>query len=209
MSITLILVIITCGISYYAFNNYSLMDKLIMNPYRVTKRNEYYRFVTSGFIHADFGHLIFNMLSLWFVGEGIERLFGMLFGASGSLYYLFLYIVGIVVADIPTFLKHRNNSNYNSLGASGGVSAVLFAFILFAPTTDIYLYFFIQLKAFIFGILFLGYSFYQGRRGGGYVNHSAHLYGAIFGMVFMAVVYPDSVPAFFQQIGTWIAQIGR
>ena len=75
MSITLILVIITCGISYYAFNNPSLMDKLILNPYKVTKRNEYYRFVTSGFVHADFGHLIFNMLSLWFVGEGIERLF--------------------------------------------------------------------------------------------------------------------------------------
>ena len=185
------------------------MDKLIMNPYRVTKRNEYYRFVTSGFIHADFGHLIFNMLTLWFVGEGIERLFNMLFGPSGTAYYLFLYIVGIIVSDIPTFLKHKNNSNYNSLGASGGVSAVLFAAILINPLMDIYLYFFIKLKAFVFGILFLAYSIYEGRRGRSYVNHSAHIYGAVFGMVFMAVVYPDSVPAFFQQIGTWIAQIGR
>lgn len=209
MSLTLLLVIITSVISYYAFNNYSLMDKLILNPYRVTRRNEYYRFVTSGFIHADFGHLIFNMLSLWFVGEGIERLFGMLFGASGSVYFLFLYIAGIIVSDIPTFLKHKNNSNYNSLGASGGVSAVLFAFILFAPTMDIYLYLFIKMKAFIFGILFLGYSFYQGRQGRGYVNHSAHLYGSIFGMVFMAVVYPNAVPAFFMQIAEWVSQLAR
>ena len=203
MSITLILVIITSGISYYALNNYSLMDKMIFNPHRVSQRNEYYRFITSGFVHADFGHLIFNMLSLWFVGEGIERLFGMLFGSSGTFYFLFLYIAGIVVADIPTFIKHRNNSRYNSLGASGGVSAVLFAAILINPLMDIYLYFFIKLKAFVFGILFLAYSIYEGRRGRSYVNHSAHIYGAVFGMVFMAIVYPSAVPDFFQQILSW------
>lgn len=203
MSITLILIIITSGISYYAFNNYSLMDKLILNPYRVTQRNEYYRFITSGFIHADFGHLIFNMLSLWFVGESIERLFGMLFGASGTFYYLFLYLVGIIVSDIPTFLKHRKNSRYNSLGASGGVAAVLFAAILYAPQMPVALYFFIKMPGFIFGILFLGYSFYEARRGTSYVNHDAHMYGAIFGMLFMAVVYPSSVPYFFAQIGDW------
>lgn len=203
MSITLILIIITCGISYYSFNNYSLMDKMIMNPYKVVRKNEYYRFVTSGFVHADFGHLIFNMLSLWFVGEGIERLFNAMFGANGTFYYLFLYIVGIIVSDIPTFLKHKNNSNYNSLGASGGVSAVLFAAILFSPLMQVCLYFFICMPAFIFGILFLGYSFFEDRRGRGYVNHSAHLYGAIFGMVFMAIVYPDSVPNFFSQIMSW------
>ena len=207
MSITLLLIIITCGISYYAFNNPSLMDKLILNPYKITSRNEYYRFVTSGFIHADFQHLIFNMLSLWFVGEGIERIFGMLLGSGGSLYFLFLYLVGIIVSDIPTFLKHRNSTSYNSLGASGGVSAVLFAAILFAPTMTISLYFFIKMKAFIFGILFLGYSFYEAKKGTSYVNHSAHMYGAIFGMVFMAVVYPASVPGFFAQIGDWIGTL--
>lgn len=207
MSITLILVIITSGISYYAFSNYSLMDKLILNPYKVTKRNEYYRFITSGFVHADFGHLIFNMLSLWFVGEGIESIFYHLFGPSGSFYFLFLYIVGIIVSDIPTYLKNRTNSNYNSLGASGGVSAVLFAAILFAPTMTISLYFFIKMKAFIFGILFLGYSYYEARKGTSYVNHSAHMVGAIFGMLFMAVVYPSAVPGFFAQIQEWVASL--
>lgn len=207
MSITLILVLLTSGISYYAFNNYGFMDKMILNPYRITKKNEYYRFITSGFVHADFGHLIFNMLSLWFVGEGIERLFSALFGPSGSFYYLFLYIVGIIVSDIPSYLKHKNSSSYNSLGASGGVSAVLFAAILFAPTMTISLYFFIKMKAFIFGILFLGYSFYEARRGMSYVNHSAHMVGAIFGMLFMAVVYPASVPGFFAQIGEWLSSL--
>ncbi|WP_247235781.1 rhomboid family intramembrane serine protease [Telluribacter sp. SYSU D00476] len=203
MSITLILIIITVGISIYAWNNPILLDRWVLNPYKVTKRHEYYRFITSGFIHADYGHLLFNMLSLWFIGEGIERLFGMLFGANGAAYYLFLYIVGIIVSDIPTFLKHRNNSNYNSLGASGGVSAVLFAAILYAPLLQICLYFFICMPGFIFGLLFLGYSFFESRRGGGYVNHDAHMYGAIFGMLFMAVVYPEAVPGFFQQIASW------
>ena len=203
MSITLILIIVTVGISIYAWNNPILMDRWVLNPYKVTKRNEYYRFITSGFIHADYGHLLFNMLSLWFIGEGIERLFGMLFGANGAAYYLFLYIVGIIISDIPTFLKHRNNSNYNSLGASGGVSAVLFAAILYAPLLQICLYFFICMPGFVFGLLFLGYSFFESRRGGGYVNHDAHMYGAIFGMLFMAVVYPGAVPGFFQQIASW------
>jgi membrane associated rhomboid family serine protease len=203
MSITLILIIVTVGISYYSWKNPSMMDKLVLNPYKVTKKNEYYRFISSGFIHADFGHLIFNMLSLWFVGEGIEGLFGMLFGSNGGIYFLVLYILGIIVSDIPTFLKNRNNANYNSLGASGGVAAVLFAAILYAPLLQICLYFFICMPGFIFGILFLGYSFYESRRGGGYVNHDAHMYGAIFGMLFMAAVYPAAVADFFQQIGSW------
>lgn len=203
MSITLLLIIFTIAISMYAWNNPSVMDKLILNPYKVTKRKEYYRFVTSGFVHADWGHLLFNMLSLWFMGEGIEGLFGMLFGSSGTFYFLFLYIVGIVVSDIPTFLKHRNNSNYNSLGASGGVSAVIFAIILYAPLMRVCLYLAICMPGFIFGLLFLGYSFYEAKKGRGYVNHDAHLYGAIFGLLFMAAVYPAAVPGFFQQIASW------
>ena len=203
MSLTLIIILVTVGISLYALQNPALLEKLMLNPYKVSQKNEYYRFITSGFVHADFGHLLFNMLSFWFFGESIERLFGMLFGGSGRIYFLALYILGIIVSDIPSFLKHRTKSNYNSLGASGGVAAILFAAVLYAPLLEICLYFLICMPGFIFGILFIGYSFYESRRGSGFVNHDAHMYGAIFGMLFMAVVYPASVPGFFEQISGW------
>ncbi len=203
MSLTIIIILVTVAISYYAWQNPAVMDKLILNPARVAGKNQYYRFITSGFVHADFMHLLFNMLTLWFIGEGIEQLFGSLFGANGKFYFLALYILGIIVSDIPTFLKHKNNSGYNSLGASGGVAAVLFSAVLYAPLLEICLYFLLCIPGFIFGILFIGYSYYESRRGSGFVNHDAHMYGAIFGMLFMAAVYPAAVPGFFEQISGW------
>lgn len=203
MSLTLIIILVTIAISYYAWQNPSTLENLILNPYKVSKKGQYYRFITSGFVHADFMHLLFNMLTLWFIGEGIERLFGMLFGGNGRIYFGALYLLGIIVSDIPTFLKHRNSSNYNSLGASGGVAAVLFAAVLYAPLLEICLYFLLCIPGFIFGILFIGYSYYESRRGSGFVNHDAHMYGAIFGLLFMAAVYPAAVPGFFEQISGW------
>jgi membrane associated rhomboid family serine protease len=203
ISLTLILIIITVGISWYAWQNPSLFDKWLMNPVRVSKYNEYYRFITSGFIHADIGHLIFNMFSLYFFGEAMEMFLGQIFGSNGAFYYLALYIVGIVVSEIPTFLKHRTNSSYKSLGASGGVSALLFAFILLAPLQKVCLYFAICIPGFIFGAIYMAYSFYESRKMGGRVNHDAHIYGAIFGILFMAVLLPASVPNFFEQIASW------
>jgi len=203
MSITVILLILTVGVSYYALQNPALLDKLLLNPVKITRHNEHYRFVTSGFVHADFGHLIFNMFSLYFVGETVERVLTGIFGPSGQLYYLALYILGIVVSDIPSFLKNRANASYNSLGASGGVSAVLFGFVLLAPLQKICLYFAICIPGFIFGLLYIAYSYYESRRGVGYVNHDAHLYGALFGMAFMAVILPDAIPNFIAQIATY------
>ncbi|WP_420149091.1 rhomboid family intramembrane serine protease [Spirosoma sp.] len=204
MSITLIIVAITVIVSIMAWNNYSLMDRWVMNPYDVAKKGQYYRLVTSGFLHADWGHLIFNMMSLFFFGGFIEQLFGLLFGASGPIYLIGFYLVGIIVSDIPTLIKHRNDRSYNSLGASGGVSAILFAAILFRPLTPIYLFFIpIGIPGFIFGALYLTYSYYEARRGMGTVNHDAHFYGALFGVLFMIVVYPPVLPQFFDQIAGW------
>ena len=203
MSVTIIIIAITAIISIMAWNNYSLMNRWIMNPYQVANRGEYYRLVTSGFLHADWGHLIFNMLSLYFFGGFIEQVFGALFGSMAPVYVIGFYLVAILVSDIPTFLKHRNNPGYNSLGASGGVSAIIFAGILFRPLTDICLYFAFCIPGFIFGILYLGYSYYESRRGVGNINHDAHFYGALFGVLFMIVVYPPILPNFFEQISSW------
>lgn len=204
MSITLIIIVITVLISVAAWNNYNLMDRLIMNPYRVASRGEYYRLITSGFLHADWGHLFFNMLSFYFFGGFIEQLFNYLFASSGPVYLVGFYLAAILVSDIPTLLKHRNDPGYNSLGASGGVSAIIFAAILFRPLTPIYLFFIpIGIPGFIFGPLYLAYSYYESRRGAGNINHDAHFYGALFGILFMVIVYPQVLPDFFEQIAGW------
>lgn len=203
MSVTLLIIVVTAGISLLAWNNPSLMDRWILNPYQVASRGQYYRLLTSGFLHADWGHLIFNMLSLYFFGGFIEQVFGALFGAAGPVYLIGFYLVGILVSDIPSFLKHRNDPGYNSLGASGGVSAVLFAAILFRPLTEVCLYFALCIPGFIFGALYLAYSYYESRRGRSHVNHDAHFYGALFGILFMIVVYPQVLPNFIEQIAGW------
>lgn len=175
------------------------MHKLIMNPYITERKKEYYRFITSGFIHADYLHLGFNMLSFYFFGDVVESWLG-------GPRFILLYIAAIVIADIPTFLKYKNHPGYNSLGASGGVSAIIFASIVLYPMNTIYVYF-IPIPAFLFGFLFLFYSYYMDRKNAGRINHSAHLYGAIVGILFISVLYPQLLPAFVQQISEGIQSL--
>src|SRR6185312_7938619 len=139
MNITVILVIITCVLSFYAWNKPEIFHKWVLNPYRVKNNNEYWRLLTSGFIHADYMHLAFNMISLYYMGEALEHIFVGMF-EMGALYYIVLYIGAIVFSDLPSFSKHQRDRNYNSLGASGAVSAVIFAGILFFPTQNIYIF---------------------------------------------------------------------
>ncbi|WP_338874392.1 rhomboid family intramembrane serine protease [Spirosoma sp. SC4-14] len=204
MSVTLIIILATVGISIWAWNDYSVMNRWIMNPSQVARRGQYYRFVTSGFLHADWGHLIFNMISLYAFGGLMEQVFSSLFGRNGALFYIGFYLLAIIISDIPTFLKYRKDSSYNSLGASGGVSAIIFAAILISPLTKIYLFFIpIGIPGFIFGPLYLLYSAYESRRGVGNVNHDAHIYGALFGVLFIILVYPPVLPQFIDQIAGW------
>jgi len=203
VSITLILIVITAIVSFYAFNNADVQAKLMMNPYNISRRQQYYRFVTSGFVHGDHMHLIMNMISLYFFGRIVEFKFFEVFGETGSLYFIILYFMAIVVSDLPTFFKHKDHPGYNSLGASGGVAAVIFAFIIFLPLENIYLYFAVPIPGFILGTLYVIYSYYQGKKGGDNINHSAHLFGAVFGLVFCIVLYPNVLPEFFEQIATW------
>lgn len=200
---THIIIGITVAISFYAFNNQKVMQDLIMNPFTIRTRGQYYRFLTSGFIHGDHVHLIFNMISLYFFGSVMEVVFEALFGSLGTVYYLALYLLGIIASDVPTYFKHRHNPAYNALGASGGVTAVIFAFIIFLPLEKIDLYFFIPVPGFILGALYIAFSIYQGRRANDNINHDAHLYGALFGLIFCMVVYPPAIGNFFEQIAGW------
>jgi membrane associated rhomboid family serine protease len=200
---TNVIIAITVVLSFMAFSNQDLVRKLIFNPYAINTRKQYYRFITSGFIHNDHMHLIFNMISLYFFGAGVEYIFSQIFGALGPVYFIALYILGIVVSDVPTYFKNQNNPGYNALGASGGVSSVVFAFILFLPLHKINLYFFVPIPGFILGALYIFYSWYSSRKSNDNINHDAHLYGALFGLVFCIVLYPQAVPNFFRQLSEW------
>ena len=203
MIITYTLIGITVLVSMYSFNHEGLLRGLMMNPYMISSRNQYYRFLTSGFIHKDHMHLLLNMFSFYFFGGAIEHVFKILFGDMGGFYFIFLYLFAIVISDLPTFLKHRNNPGYNSLGASGGVAAVIFAFIILLPLEKICIYFALCMPGFILGTLYLVFSYYQGRKGNDGINHDAHLYGALFGLFFCIILYPQSVSNFIQQVMSW------
>lgn len=203
MIITYTLIGITVLVSMYAFGNVSVMRGFMMNPYMIVSRKQYYRCLTSGFIHKDHMHLIVNMVSFYFFGGVIERVFKSLFGDAGGLYFILLYLLAIVASDLPTLFKHRDNPGYNSLGASGGVAAVIFAFIILLPIEKICLYFALCMPGFILGTLYIIYSYYQGKKANDGVNHDAHLYGALFGLIYCVILYPASVPNFIQQVMSW------
>lgn len=187
--ITVALVALTTFISWRGFGDQMLRSNLLMNPYAVRHHGKYYRLVAHGFIHANWMHLIVNMIVLWFFGRNMELFFKAKLGMGlGIGAYLLLYLGGVVVATFPSLWKHKDNPHYNSIGASGGTSAILLASILINPLQTLYLYFSIPMPAWIFAILFFGYEIYMQRRGGTGIAHDAHIFGAIFGLVFMTVV---------------------
>jgi membrane associated rhomboid family serine protease len=190
MSITLIIIIITCLISFTAFNNEKVFEDLIFYPPAISKRHQYYRFFTCGFIHANYMHLGFNMYSLWLFGQLVEPEFIKVFGTYGKWLYLLMYLSSLYFCLIPTYSKNKDNYSYRSLGASGAVSAVVFAFILLNPLQGIGLIFIPRyfIPGFVFGILYLVISSVLDKRGGGNINHSAHIWGALYGISFLIVV---------------------
>jgi membrane associated rhomboid family serine protease len=189
LSITIIIIVITCLVSFGAFNNQKIMDDLIFYPPAVSQQNQWYRFFSCGLIHADFGHLLFNMLSLYLFGRFVETKFIEIFADKGKLLYLAMYVLALGVSVIPTYLKHKHDSYYRSLGASGAVSAVVFAGLMIAPYVEVGLFFIPPIiPGFIFAPLYLLISAMLERKGGGNINHSAHIWGALFGIVFIIVV---------------------
>lgn len=178
----------TCLISIIAFRNEKVMNDLIFYPPAVSENKQYYRFVTCGFIHADFMHLAFNMFSLYVFAQFVEEQFVTIFGNGGKILYLVMYLLALIVCLLPTYFKNKHNQNYRSLGASGAVSAVVFAGLMIAPYIKVGLFIIPPIiPGFVFGPLYLIISAWLDRKGGDNINHSAHLWGALFGIAFLIV----------------------
>jgi membrane associated rhomboid family serine protease len=202
ISVTICIIILSVAASFYAWSNQTVFANWLFVPAYIKRYKQYWRFLTSGFIHADYYHLFFNMLSFYYAGESLEGFFKSNFGyEKGILFYLGLYLGGIIVADLPTYFKNQNNSQYpGSLGASGAVSAVLFAIMLFNPWAEVRVFFAIPMPFIVFAALYVAFSIYMSKRNLDNVNHDAHLYGALYGVVYMAVVVPEIIPHFFNQL---------
>jgi membrane associated rhomboid family serine protease len=186
LSITTVIIIITTLVSLGAFTNQKILADLIFYPPAISRNKQWYRFFTCALIHADFSHLIFNMLSLFFFGRLVEEVFTTFFPDGGKWIYLIMYISAMLISLLPTYFKHKDNYHYRSLGASGAVSAVIFAGLIIAPTEKIYIFFIpIGIPGFIFAPLYLIISAMMDRKGGDNINHSAHIWGALYGVAFI------------------------
>lgn len=194
--VTFLLIGVTVLVSWQAFNNPRLLERLILWPPAIERNRQYERLVTHGFIHADGQHLLFNMITLFFFGRVIEPVFVAEIGVLG---FAAFYLSAIVMAIMPTYFRHQHDSHYRSLGASGAVSAVLFSYILFAPWSLIFV-FFLPVPAILYAVAYVGYSIWMDRRGGDNINHSAHLWGAAYGVMFTLLMEPQVLGHFGRQI---------
>ena len=201
MSVTLIIIIFTCIISIQAFSRMDIFEKLKHHPYTELRQKEYYRWLTSGFLHADYVHLGINMFVLWQFGTVVEKEYQVEFGSSvGMFLFLLMYLSAIVFADLPTFRKHQNDPMYAAVGASGAVSAVLFTYILYYPWAQLSLYGIIPFRAIVGGVAYLIYEQWASSNAKDNIGHDAHFAGAIYGMMFTVLSKPSVYNDFVDQI---------
>jgi membrane associated rhomboid family serine protease len=200
VSLTLPIIVITSLVSILAFNRTELMARYQFNAYMIYHRKQWYRFITHAFLHADWMHLIVNMLVLYSFGRFVEINLWMHFGKLAPAIYLLMYFGAIIVSSISTFRKHKEDHWYNAVGASGAVSAVMFSSVVFGPFMQILLYGILPLPAIVWAILYVIYSMYQGRQGNDNINHDAHLWGGFFGMLLTLLLSPQIANDFLNQI---------
>jgi membrane associated rhomboid family serine protease len=200
MNYTIIIIVVTVLISLAAFNSEEVYSKLILWPRVMDNPMEYYRLLSSGFIHADWGHLLFNMYAFYTFGSNVEMIFGYI--GRDQFLYLVLYLSGIIIASLPSFLNHRNDRSCRSLGASGGVASIIFFSIYFFPFSRIGLIIIpgISIPSIIFGVIYLAYEAYMARRGAGNVNHSAHFWGSAYGLIFAFLIDPSHGRIFMESL---------
>lgn len=201
MSVTLIIIIFTCIISIQAFSRVEIFEKMKHYPYSEFRNKEYYRWLTSGFLHADYIHLGINMFVLWQFGGVVEKVYQTQFGSSmGMFLYLIMYLTSIIFSDLPTYNKHKNNPQYAAIGASGAVSAVVFTFILYYPWASMSLYGIIPFRAIIGGVAYLIYEQWASRNSQDNIGHDAHFAGAIYGILFALLLRPSVYNDFVDEL---------
>ncbi len=202
MSLVLIIIGITVLISFSVENKPDQKEKMLFIPNRIKQSGEYHRLISSIFIHADLNHLAFNMLSLYFLGTLFEQQMISVYGVQlGSVNFILLYLLGGVASEIYPFIRHQDDPYYRSLGASGAVSGVIFAAILWNPTMNLYLFFIpVPIPAYIFGPIYLAFEYFAMKRGTTNIAHDAHIGGALFGIFFVLLLNPNKGLEFFQAI---------
>jgi membrane associated rhomboid family serine protease len=202
MSLVLIIIGITVLISFSVENKPDQKEKMLFVPNLIKHNGEYHRMISSIFIHADLNHLVFNMISLYFLGNLFEQQMIQIYGVQlGSLNFILLYLLGGVASEIYPFIRHQDDPYYRSLGASGAVSAVIFAAIFWNPTMNLYLFFIpVPIPAYIFGPIYLAFEYFAMKRGTTNIAHDAHIGGALFGIFFVLLLNPNKGLEFFQAI---------
>ncbi len=186
--VTLSLIAVTVLVSFSAWKRPALLGGLILWSPAIARGHEYWRLVTYGFVHADGQHLLFNMITLYFFGGAMEQYLSQL-GLPWPWGFVGFYLSALLVSILPSYLRHRADPSYRSLGASGAVSAVLFAFILIQPWSLIYV-FVLPVPAILYAVVYVGYSIWMERQGRDNINHSAHLWGAGYGVLFTILLQP-------------------
>ena len=202
MSINLIIILLTSFSSFIAFKNQAVFEKYAFIPYQVKYKKEHIRLISYAFLHVDLPHLIFNMFSFYMFGEMIENQLVLNYGVLlGELHFLIIYFVGALIATVWPYVRNSENANYISVGASGAVSSVLFASMLWNPTMEvgiILLPFYIP--SYVFAPIYLAFEYWSLKRGKSNIAHDAHIGGALFGIAYIALINFDKIKLFFQLI---------
>lgn len=199
--ITNILSIIIAFISIYAFQNTAIFERLKHFPYLEKRSNQFYRWITSGFVHGSWLHLLINVFVLWSFGTAVESAYQSFFGSNGQILFLILFMTSVIAANIKTYFNNQDNAGFASIGASGGVSGVLFAYVLFFPWQKVYLYGIIGIPGIIAALGYLAYSHYMSKQNKDLIDHEAHIYGALTGLLITILYNPMKViPHFIEQL---------
>lgn len=192
---SIIVFFITIGISLYAMSGRSsIYDSWALSPWKLVNENKWYLTITKGFIHADLMHLIFNMLTYYFFAFRLESI-------VGSVSFLIIYFASLILSDISTIIKNKNNQGYRAVGASGAIAGILFSYILFDPTSKMMMFPFpIGIPSTIFALLYLAFCYFASKRSMDEINHEAHLWGALTGLIVTIILIPQSIEYFIEKV---------